>query len=289
METPSSSAEERRLIFLHVPKTAGTTLKTILVRQYHREEIAKCYYHKPGRTMRGELNRILCLPKHQTDKIKIVMGHMGYGLHEHLPWPCTYFTVLRDPIDRAISSYYQIRRARLDNLRDEAQRLSLKDFISSGLLKAMDNGQTRLVSGAAVEEDLLGKEVEYGRCTVEMLERAKKNLDSFAAIGISEHFDESLMLMKQVFGWSRTFYVKANVGRNKAGRQVLSKDTLDCLERYNEFDRQLYEHATKLFAKAIADQEHSFQRKISSFRLVNRIYGDAQRVKGAVEKLARLG
>jgi hypothetical protein len=122
-----------------------------------------------------------------------------------------------------------------------------------------------------------------------MLEQAKRNLATFAAVGISERFDETLILLKQLFGWSNTFYVKANVGRNRAARQEFSKDTLAALERYNELDQQLYEYATKLFANSIAERGRGFQRKITSFRLINRAYGDAQRVIGKVEKIARLG
>jgi hypothetical protein len=284
---PSSVNGDTRLIFLHVPKTAGTTLKTILSRQYGPDEIAKCYYDKPDKTLKGQLEKILSLSKSQADRIKIVMGHMGFGLHEHLAWPCTYFTVLRDPIDRAISSYYQTRRAKFDKLRHDAQRLNLRDFVSSGLLKAMDNGQTRLLSGAALNEDLLGKEVEYGACTEEMLQQAKNNLDDFAAVGISERFDESLMLLMQVFGWSKPYYVKSNVGRNKTARNELSRDTLTCLERHNELDLQLYEHATHVFNKAVVRQGIFFQRRTASFRVVNRAYGDARRIMAAVGKLAR--
>jgi hypothetical protein len=276
-----------KLIFLHIPKTAGTTLKRVIERQYKVSEIGKCYYQKRVKTLREALDRLNGLPKERADEIKIIVGHVGFGVHEYLPWPCSYFTILRDPIDRVISSYYQTRRGESDPLREEARRLSLKDFVSSGLVKAMDNGQTRLLSGAAVEEDLLGKKVEYGRCDEAMLERAKKNLREQIVVGLSERFDESLMLLKSVLGWSSIYYVKANVGRNRTRKEEISKDALRCIEKYNELDLELYRYAGEIFDEAISRQGPLFKRKIGSYRLLNRTYGEARRVMGAIEKFAR--
>jgi hypothetical protein len=277
-----------KLIFLHIPKTAGTTLKRVIERQYAIGEIGKCYYQKRVKTLQAALDNLVALPETQAERIKIIVGHVGFGIHSHLPWACSYFTVLRNPIERVISSYYQTRRAEFDPLRAEAQRLSLKDFVSSGLLKALDNGQTRLLSGAAVEEDLLGRDTEYGQCKPGMLERAKKNLNErFAAVGISERFDESLMLFKREFGWSRIYYVKANVGRNRSRKEELTGDTLRCIEKYNELDMELYAYAERMLDEAIRGQGQAFRRKIDSYRLLNRTYAEARRVMGAIERFAR--
>jgi hypothetical protein len=282
-----NGAGEKKLIFLHIPKTAGTTLKTIIGRQYQPFEIAKCYYHAPGRTLAGALDRLRSFSPEQAAGIRIIVGHVGYGLHEHLGWPSDYFTMLREPVERVISSYYQTRRARNDSLKNEAQRLSLRDFVASGLRTALDNGQTRMLSGAAVEEDLLGKKVPYGQCNREMLERAQSNLNKFVAVGISERFDESLMVFKRALGWTNIYYVKANVGRNKTPRQEISKDTLKCIERYNELDLELYERARKLFDERIKLLGSDFTRRMGSYRLLNRTYGGARRVVSAIGKLAR--
>ena len=283
-----NQTQATKLVFLHIPKTAGTTLKRVIERQYKATEIGKCYYQKRVKTLGEALDRIHSLPKEQADEIKIIVGHVGFGVHQYLPWPCTYFTMLRDPVDRVISSYYQIRRGTLDRIHAETQKLSLKEFVSSGLLNAMDNGQTRLLSGAAVEEDLLGKRTDYGQCNDTMLELAKKNLkEHFVAVGISERFDESLMMLKKTLGWSKLYYVKANVGRNSIRKHEISKDTLRCIEKYNELDIELYRYARHMFDEAIDQQGLLFKRRLHSYRLLNKTYGEARRVMGAIEKLAR--
>lgn len=78
--------------------------------------------------------------------------------------------------------------------------MSIGDFISSGVAVAFEtnNHQTRFISGMTAE---------YGKCTTEMLETAKKNLrEYFTVVGLTEYFAESMLLMKRAFGWKTPFY-----------------------------------------------------------------------------------
>ena len=43
-------------------------------------------------------------------------GHMLFGLHAILPQPATYITVVREPVDRVISSFYFMRNYKLHPL-----------------------------------------------------------------------------------------------------------------------------------------------------------------------------
>ncbi|HET9530020.1 MAG TPA: sulfotransferase family 2 domain-containing protein, partial [Blastocatellia bacterium] len=224
-----TTGADRKLIFLHIPKTAGSTLRKIIYEQYHADETLKCYYHKQGISLREALDDMKAVSKEQAARVKIIFGHIGFGVHEHLPWSCSYFTILRDPVDRVISGYYHILRDDSHRYQAEVQRMSLKEYVSSDLLKseaaqvnavnALDNGQTRLLSGSLVETELSGGAVGYGPSSEEMLERAKKNIkENFVAVGLLERFDETLMLLKKLLGWSSTYYVRANVGWNRRSR-----------------------------------------------------------------------
>jgi hypothetical protein len=95
------------------------------------------------------------------------------------------------------------------------------------------------------------------------------------------------MLFKREFGWSRIYYVKANVGRNRSRKEELTGDTLRCIEKYNELDMELYAYAERMLDEAIRGQGQAFRRKIDSYRLLNRTYGEARRVMGAIERFAR--
>jgi len=93
------SALEKTVIFVHLPKCAGSTLNRILLRQYKLSET----YALAGRSVRDSFLELKRLPEEKKGGIRLLYGHMHFGLHEHLPQPCVYFTLLRDPVERVIS------------------------------------------------------------------------------------------------------------------------------------------------------------------------------------------
>lgn len=289
-----SAAADAKLVFLHIPKTGGSTLRKIIDRQYSANNTLRCYYQKQGISLRQALEEMNHLPKEQTAGVKIILGHIGYGIHRYLQWPCDYFTILREPIERFLSGYDHIHRDSSHKFQTQVQKMTLKEFISSEELKAeavrinavnaLDNLQTRLLSGSMVNTELESESSNFGPCTSAMLENAKENLDNCVAVGISERFDDSLMLFKKRLGWSNVFYRKSNVGWNRTPREKLSRDTIKTLEDYNHMDLELYSYARRRFETAIADQGFIFKSKSASYKLLNRTYAEARRASGAIEK-----
>lgn len=221
------------LIFLHIPKTAGTTLQWIIERQYDPSEIY---------TLRGQhdVPALEQLPLEQKLRLRAIKGHMGFGIHRTLPQPSTYLTLLRDPVDRVISSYYYIRRTPKHPHYDAiaSENLSLEEFIRRGISKiATDNGQTRL-----------------------------------SLVGVVERFDETLLLAQQRFGWRTPFYLRKNIGTNRLSKADVPRETLRLIEEYNSLDLELYQFARNLFEEAVRAQGHVFSWRIRLFRLANRVY-----------------
>ena len=86
------------MIFLHIPKTAGTTLHDILDRHYPPESI-----YSIGAIAHESMAGFKDLDEQDRNKSGCCAGIWAYGLHEHLPGPAKYFTILRDPVARVIS------------------------------------------------------------------------------------------------------------------------------------------------------------------------------------------
>jgi len=168
-------------------------------------------------------------------------GHMLFGLHAILPQPATYITVVREPVDRVISSFYFMRTYKLHPLywKFKRENWSLEDFVTRS---PRENVQCKIIAGA-----------EYAKpCTAEICERAKENLGrSFSVVGLFERFEESLALMKLRFGWKLQRYSSFNVTRTRPKKADIPQSTLDLIAEKNSLDISLYNCAAKLFQTAV--------------------------------------
>ena len=96
--------EDRTLIFLHIPKAAGTTLNRIFRRRYRKSDI----YMFDGSY--EKLDTFKKLPPERRRQIRLLCGHMPFGMHKYLLRLADYITILRDPVDRIVSHYFYVRR-----------------------------------------------------------------------------------------------------------------------------------------------------------------------------------
>ena len=133
------------LLFLHIPKAAGTTFHYVLSRQFSPDEILTI----DGSDPESFIEEIKNLPIGDKLRVKCVKGHMPFGLHAYFPQPGTYITFLRDPVDRIISHYYYLRRSPQHYLYEvvTSKHMSLADYATSGISSELLNGQTHLISG----------------------------------------------------------------------------------------------------------------------------------------------
>jgi hypothetical protein len=250
--------DDRTLLFLHIQKTGGSSLRYILERQYPSSQILKLSI--------GAVRRIETLPERQRRAARLVLGHFDYGFHTYFRKPSTYVTMLRDPVERAISNYFRIleneKHAYHDRVLSETR--SIIEYMESGIDPIVDNGMT---------QKLAGKTAPYGRVPSEYLAMAKSNLDtSFSVVGITEKFDESLLLLRQAFGWGNVCYVRRNVTGPAPPRQGISEADLEAVRRHNILDAALYAYARKRLEAIVERQGDQFQASLARFRTINRLY-----------------
>jgi hypothetical protein len=272
MEKLDMNRQEVTLIFLHVPKTAGTILNSIFNQRYKRAEIHEIY--EPEQKEKKDNFPKLSLEERAS--IKLLRGHDVVGLHEYLPGSSTYITVLRNPIERIISHYYQVLRNPNTDLQKivVSKNLSLEEYVSSGILEELDNGQVRLLSNM---------HPDFGNCSLEMLQQAKDNIkEHFFLVGTQEKFDEFLLLLAKKLNWQGfPFYLKQNVASNRQAYESISSAALKVIEKYNELDLALYEFVQQEFNELY----NSFENKVDLiiFKLLNATYKQAKSVKDKIK------
>ena len=91
---------DRCIVFLHIPKTGGVTLRRTLKRKYSR--------FLSEETLTKPRQAFARVPLSERATAQVVAGHLHYGVHEYIPRECDYITVLREPVARVVSSYNYI-------------------------------------------------------------------------------------------------------------------------------------------------------------------------------------
>ena len=254
------------IIFLHIPKTAGTTLNRIFQQQYEPQQL-----HSWG--PKDSIQAYLELTLEEKEAIRLISGHTAYGIHEFVPGTSTYITFLRDPVERVVSFYHFVKNNEQHYLYSHVANefTGIKPFVSSGITPMVDNGQTRFISGA-------WRKAGFGEITSQHFEQAKANLDhSFSVVGLTEQFDKTLLLLREAFNWQNINYVRQNVTKATPLERSLTPEERETILEFNQWDIALYEYACARFEEQIAALGPDFSRRLKTFQRQNKLH---QKIKG---------
>lgn len=204
--------------FLHIPKTGGLTIYSLLEQQYRQNEIYP--YRDAGQLARNTydanvmLNRLNAFPPIEQ---KLALGHFPFWFFQHkdLHFHSSYFvTVLRDPVDRVISSYFY--------------RLATEDLQSP--LEVTPNRMCKMLcSDASLREE-------------ELLQDCIQNLQRMDFIIFMDDFEEGV---RRLFKRLDLGNLKEVPKRNQSLRSEISEEIRKKIAAANALDVRLYEYASK--------------------------------------------
>ena len=248
------------LIFCHLPKASGTSLRSILFREYPRHAILTL----DGRVAENTVRFYRHLEKKEKCRYIVIEGHYPVGLHRYVPGRSTYITLLREPVDRVISYYFHVLRdpEHYAYKRGFKRHMDIRELVEGSFVyPEVQNGQTWFLSGGV--DPLLDPSLA--------LEQAKFNIQHlFSVVGLTERFDESVLLMRRRLGWKKwPVYCRHHVAPRRLRVQEIDEQTLSIIREHNQLDLQLYEYAKARFEEQIAHEGTDFQRELAFFRVLN--------------------
>jgi hypothetical protein len=249
----------RTLLFLHIPKAGGSTLRQVLERHFRPDERLTIATGRPP------WDQTSAMPASDRMRVRYVQGHLFYGLHRSFAQPSAYVTMLRDPVDRILSHYYYVLSLPTHYLHEAvaSQTMSLKEYVASDLALELSNDQTRRLCGPP----------DVSHLTRDNLAQAKANMEEhFALVGLTDQFDETLVLARQLFGWRNLYYVRRNVTRARRPSEEVPQDVLDIIADRNRLDIELCKHAELTLANAIRSYGPTFRQDLARFQAINAGY-----------------
>ncbi len=276
-------------VYIHIPKCGGSTLRTIISRQIGVKHV---YYYEPdGQKHMLPSPEVALRRAFERGQVRLVTGHHRFGIHRLLRTPCSYFSFVRDPIERALSEYFYAYSYPHHSLRDRilSGALTVGDFLDSfpGNAQAIQLAGDTRVPGISWED----------QACINMR-------DSLMLTGVSESFDLSVLLLARRLGWRVPLYVPTNVTKlsdeQAAWRRAARMEAQGKRQRFSA-DYQVYESAKAQLealrvaeGAALAEALAAFQRLLgqlhaksgeSIYRTYN--FGRDDELPPEAEELAR--
>jgi hypothetical protein len=215
-------SDKPRLVYLHIPKTAGKSLQRVL---------EKNYGHNVSLTTSGVAN------EHQWLNSTVIGGHITYPFYHSSPRTRLFVALVRDPVERALSrfNYYRSIQGPSYNKRESRgfDHSDLKKTIQNSVFREefVDNYQCRFLSGKSTFRGL----------------RYTLKKDNFV-IGTMEHVDQLIKHIGSRCSWNSLDIPVINQATNTHYLDDLKQDKalIDMIKRLNREDYKLYEFIRNL-------------------------------------------
>ncbi|MCK5896395.1 MAG: hypothetical protein KAG20_06290 [Cocleimonas sp.] len=177
------------LILIHVPKTAG-----ISVRKIYKGWFNECLlFHYYDGSAKKKPEKVALDSLHSTENPVFVYGHFNrskqFGVEQYYPEVDQFITILRDPFEMAVSGYFYVRKT-VPHWRDQLAlpQGGLKEYL------------TQMQSGL----------LNFFPCEM-TFDNYKEVIETqFVEVGVTEHLDTSLQRIATALG---QHYVKDSIER----------------------------------------------------------------------------
>jgi concanavalin A-like lectin/glucanase superfamily protein/galactose-3-O-sulfotransferase len=281
-------------VWLWIPKTGGSSLREVVERGFGGPLFDAMRRGDDTDSALG-IQRLATVrrlwrdePAERRRQFRLASGHLPVAARGIFGRPTAAFTFLRDPIEHAISFYYWLVRVGLIG-REEATepgRVGLERAVEEGVFVALSNYQTRLLSGLAGLDPPVERFPSKRQLSLPAgaLTRATRQLDEMFFVGLTEMFDQSLIVLKSMCGWrlADLVYLRQNINDERPPPERISPEVRHKIAQANAADLALYDHARARFAADAAVHRRDLRVYLPALRLLNEVAGAAGAVDGPV-------
>jgi hypothetical protein len=267
---------------IHIPKTGGSTFKSILLNNFNNQENIIEVNPKSPPEYSEKINSIGTNAVRQFDykpltdsdiqrmvqfvqrpEAKMITGHFQYGLHKYIERNAKYMTLLRHPAELIVSLYCELFKS--DDAFD--RELVNKTGDIRKFCELTGNLQTIILSGDSPSRVISDSDSS--------LNKAIQNIENhFMFAGVLEMFDEYLLYLKHRQFLKMINYKKINVRSvsNPVSESIKKDSELnEIIERNNSADIKLYNYCKDRFAENWISVPGR-KMKLKCFKLQNKIY-----------------
>lgn len=246
---PNLTQMDAPLVFTHIPKTAGTSLKkSVIAPNVTPEQVY--WVLGVGKLIRDR-------PRNAD----VILGHIPYGIHRVLPHDrVRYLTILRDPVDRCVSFYNYVLMCETGTpghrqgvsghpALADAKRHSIDEFYA---LEPYRNIQTKFTAGLLwdrARNALPASVREIVASERRMLETAQHNLaHEYWLFGLLDQIEDTENRIARALGWAREG-VRDTSRQTKgwAGQVNPSESQRERIRELNALDVELYAFAAERY------------------------------------------
>lgn len=188
---------DRRYLFVHLQKTAGTALLRRLRHHFGPDAVYPLPSEQGTPATVLDVAQLQRRDAEQSVQFQVITGHFPLCTVDLLDGPFATFTVLRDPVERVLS-FLRHQREVEPRFADSTLEQIYADPVSQGGL--LTNHMVKMLSLTAeemIEGALTPVSVDDSR-----VDRAAQNLaDGIDVMGLQERFDLFCIDLETAFGW----------------------------------------------------------------------------------------
>ena len=243
-----------KLVFMHLPKTGGTTLHNLLSKNFNPEDICSERH-----------NKLDTIEKFKLKSWIFFSGHYDLNsINQNISEPKKIITILREPKSRILSAYYFAKSHKqwfIDKYPEfskspncykihgmnykAAKENKLLDYLNKEG-KYLKNQMSKWISGNIEEDDKL-------------LSITLKKLEEFEFVGIMEKMDATIKNLFKHLNFpippkQPRFLEFGELHKNyshceKIDKEIINEEEIELLNALTNVDKKLYEYAIRKLEK----------------------------------------